>query len=90
MTDGAEKVFVIPAERASSESRRFHTDTDCHRLQLSKSYQEKPRDVLADNVEECAFCSGSHSPPQISNTQETRDRLLAMDPDDIGPTGGDA
>lgn len=87
----AETVYLIPAPRAASASnRRYHTDEDCHRLEQSEGYQEKRLDVLADDIEECSFCSGAHSPPRGGNTLEMRDQLLAMDADDIGPTGGDA
>ncbi|WP_256394147.1 hypothetical protein [Natronoarchaeum rubrum] len=89
MTD-AKTVFVIAAPRAASSNRRYHTDEDCHRLEQSQGYREKRLDVLADGIKECSFCSGEHTPPKGTDTLATRDHLLAMDPDDVGPTGGDA
>lgn len=65
--------------------RVYHTDPDCHNLQMAQGAKPVGPSTLHPDARLCRVCSGSisvHRPD--SDPLETRNALLELEPEDLG------
>jgi len=79
---GEERVWVRSATDGKSRTH-YHTDQDCHALNLANDIVREPLAVLADDIQECRRCAGSATRPSGGPSTTVSDRLKAMDPGDL-------
>jgi len=85
---GEERVWVRSATDGKSRTH-YHTDQDCHALDLANDVVRKPLAVLADDIQECRLCAGSVTRHSGGPSTTVADRLEAMDPGDLGSPAGE-
>lgn len=66
----------------SEQGSRLHTNPDCPKLERANEIRECQNHD--ENLPPCLTCSASEAPNTYTDPHKTRNRLIELNPDDIG------